>query len=127
MRLHDDVIETAAGEDPAVTFEGLAVGFVQPRRSQVEGIGILHDELPHAEQAALGTKLVAELGLDLIPDLRELLVAAQFATGDACHDLFVRHAEAQGTSEAIFQSKQIVAHPTPAAGPLPYLSRVERR
>ncbi len=43
----------------------------------------------------LGARLVAELGLDLIPDLRELLVAAKLLAGDVGHDLLVGHGEAE--------------------------------
>ena len=56
----------------------LFVGGVQSCGVHVEGVGILHDELAHAQQAAFRTRLIAELGLDLVPDLGQLFVAPQF-------------------------------------------------
>ena len=88
----------------------------------VEGVAILHDELAHAQQARFGPRLVAELGLNLVPDLRQLLVAAQFAARDRGHDLFVRHAQAQVGALAVFQAEHVFAHGRPAAALLPRLA-----
>ena len=74
-----------------------------------------------------GPRLVAKFRLDLIPDLRQLLVAAQFFPGDLRHDLFVGHAQAQVGALAIFQAKHVVAHPGPAAARLPHLARIQGR
>jgi hypothetical protein len=57
------------------------------------GFANLRDELTDAGKAGLGTGLVAKLGLDLVTDLRELLVAAELAASDGGHDLFVGHGE----------------------------------
>ena len=46
---------------------------------------------PQAQQARLGARFVAKLLLDLIPDLRQLLVRPQLAAGNVCHFLFVGH------------------------------------
>ena len=43
---------------------------------QVEGIAVLHQELPPAHHAEAGPGLIAELPLDMIQDLRQLAVAA---------------------------------------------------
>ena len=74
----------------------------------------------------LRPRLIAELGLDLIPDLRQLLVAAQLAARDDGHDLFVRHAQAQIAAEAVLQPEHVVAHDVPAAGFLPDFGRIQR-
>ena len=127
VRLHHQVFQAAAVEDAAVRVVVLVVGDVQPGLVQVEGVGILHEELAHAQQAGLGARLVAKLGLDLVPDLGKLLVAAQLAAGDGGHHLFVRHAQAQVAPEAVLQAEHVVAHDVPAARFLPDLGRVERR
>ena len=104
----------------------LVVGDVQARLIHVERVGVLHEELAYAQEAGFGPRFVAELGLDLIPDLRELFIAAQFAAGDRGHDLFVGHGEAEVASEAILEAEKVVAHDVPAAGFLPDLGRIER-
>jgi hypothetical protein len=40
----------------------------------VKAVGVLHDELTRAQNAALGPRLVAFLGLEVVPQLRQLLV-----------------------------------------------------
>ncbi len=54
----------------------LVIGGIQTGLIQIEGVGILHNELPHAQEAGFWTRLIAELRLNLIPDLGKLLVAA---------------------------------------------------
>ena len=127
VRLDDDIIEPAAVENTAVSLVMFRVRGVQAGRRQIEGVGILHDELARAQEAAFGTRLVAKLGLDLIPDLRKLLVAAQLAARDISHDLFVGHAEAEVAAVAVLEAKQVVAHDVPAAGFLPHLGGVKAR
>ena len=57
----------------------LLIGSIQAGLIDIEGIRILHQKLPHAQQPRFRTRLISELGLDLIPDLRKLLVAPNFA------------------------------------------------
>jgi hypothetical protein len=92
---------------------------------QVEAVAILHEELADAQEASLGAGLVAELGLDLVPDLGELLVGTDFGAGDGGHDLLVGHAQAQLRALAIRQPKHILAHAGPTAGLFPELARVD--
>ena len=109
-------VQAAAGEDTAVDGVVLVVGEVEARRVNVEGVAVLHEELADAEQAGLGAGLVAELGLDLVPDLRELLVGADLVAGEGGHDLFVGHAEAEIGAFAILKAEHVLAHRRPAAG-----------
>lgn len=74
----------------------------------------------------MGRGVIAELGLDLIPDLRKLFVAAQLVARDGGHDLLVRHGEAQLRALAVLEVEEILAHAGPAAGLLPELARVQR-
>src|SRR5207302_9249327 len=71
--------------------------------------------------------LVAELGLDLVPGLRQLAVAAQLGARDDGEDLLVRHGEAQVRSLAILEAEHVLAHHRPAAALFPHLPRVQRR
>ena len=120
--LDGDELQAAAGEDLAVDRIVQIEALVQAGLVDVEGIAVLHGELAHAQQAGLGPRLVAELGLNLVPDLRQLLVAAQFAAGDGGHDLFVRHAQAEIGALAVLEAEHVVAHARPAAALLPRLA-----
>ena len=57
----------------------LAEALVETGRVPVERVRILHDELADADEAAAGTRLVAILGLEVVPGLRQLLVALDLA------------------------------------------------
>src|SRR5258708_29787108 len=104
----------------------LVVGDVQASLVDIERIGILHQKLADAQKAGLGARLVAELSLNLVPDLRELLVAAELLAGDVGDDLFVSHGEAELGAPAILQAEHVVAHAGPAAAGLPNLFGVDR-
>ena len=53
----------------------LAVALLQRLFVDVEVVGVRHDELTGTQHADLGPRLVALLGLDVVPELRQLLVA----------------------------------------------------
>ena len=99
---------------------------VQARGVQVEAVGVLHGELAGPHQARLRPRLVAQLGLELVPHLRQLTVGVQLG-GQAGHDLFVRHAERELGALAVLEPEHLVAHDLPAAAALPELGRVHDR
>ena len=74
----------------------------------------------------LGRGLIAEFGLNLVPDLRQLLVAAQLLAGDLGHDLFMGHAQTEVGALAVFQPEHVVAHHRPAPAGLPQFPRMNR-
>src|SRR5208283_5216329 len=92
-----------------------------------ERIRVFHDELTHPQQARLGARLVAELGLNLIPDLRQLLLAAQLLARDVGHDFFMSHAQTKIGALAILEAKHVFAHRRPASARLPNFARIQRR
>ena len=75
--LDDDKPEPAPREDGAIGPIMQVVALVQPFRVQVEAVAVLHKELPHPQQPRLRPRFIAKLRLDLVPDLRQLLVAPQ--------------------------------------------------
>jgi len=93
----------------------LVVAVVQTCSVDVEGVRILHEELSDAKETGLWPQFIAELGLDLIPDLRELLVAPQLAACDRGHDLFMRHCKAEISALAVLEAEHVVAHSCPAS------------
>ncbi len=103
------------------------VGEVEAGFVEVEGVAVLHEELADAQEPGLGAGLVAELGLDLVPDLGELLVGAELGAGDGGHDLFMGHAEAELCALAVCQAKHVLAHGGPASGLFPDFFGVDGR
>ena len=101
-------------------------GAVQAGVVQVEGVGVLHGEFPYPQQARLGSRLVPELPLDLVPELREVTVGVQLA-GDPGEDLLVGHSEGQVGSLSIREAEHLVAHRLPTTRGLPHRGRVHGR
>ncbi len=120
------VLQSAAVENAAIGVVMFLIGNVKPGGIDVERVRILHDELPHPQQPGPGPRLIAKLGLNLIPDLRQLLVTAQLFARDLGHDFFFGHAQAEIGALAVFQAKQVVAHHRPAPAGLPKLARMQR-
>jgi len=67
---------TARNSRPARVKIHFPIGFVQAGFVDVEGIGVLHQELARPHDTEARPDLVAELGLDLVKGHRQLLVAA---------------------------------------------------
>ena len=120
-------LDAAAGIDLLVCFEVQFVGLVQARLVPVEAVGVLHGELARTQDAALGPRLVPQLGLDLVPDLRQVPVGADVVRREPGHGLLVRHGKAHVPLAAVLQPEHLVADGVPAAGLLPDLGRVQHR
>jgi hypothetical protein len=127
MRLHHHILQPAAVKYPAIRFIVLLITHVQAGLVDIKRIRVFHRELPHAYQPRLRPRLVSELVLYLVPDLRKLLVAAQLFARDVGHHLFMRHAQAQVRALAVFQAKHVFTHHLPASALLPQFARIERR
>ena len=123
VRFDGHKLQPAARENLAVNRIVQVEAFVEASLVDIERIAVLHGELPHTQQARLGPRLIAKLGLDLVPDLRQLLVAAQLVARNRGHDLFVRHAQAEVRALAVLEAKHVVAHARPAPALLPRLAR----
>jgi hypothetical protein len=93
---------------------------------RIEAVGVLHGELPRTDQPALRPGLVAELGLELVPALRQVPVGAQLQRQGG-EDLLVGHAEGDVGPLAVAQAEHLLAHRVPTARPLPDLGRMHRR
>ena len=125
--LHRDKFETAASEDRPVRGIMLMVAGIQAGVIKVKGIAVLHQELPYPQQTCLGPGLVAKFGLNLVPDLGQLLVTPQLLAGDIRHHLFVGHAQGQPRAFTVLQLEQVLAHAGPAPTLFPQLTRMQRR
>ncbi len=103
------------------------VGFLQRFLGQVEGVGVLHQELAAAHEAEARTDFVAEFGLDLIEVDRQLLVAVKLVACQVGDDLFVGRADTEFAIVAVLQTQQLRAVLLPAAGLLPELGWLNGR
>src|SRR5262245_19971022 len=105
----------------------LLVAYVDAVPVDIKGIGVLHCELPHAEQPGLRSWLVAKLGLNLVPDLRQVAIGTNLAAGDCRKNFLVGHAETHVATGAVFETKHVLAHCFPASAFLPEFRRMESR
>ena len=120
-------MQAKAIEDALV---GLAHGLVADLRAVavfVEGIRILHDELAATHQTKAGAAFVAELGLDLVDVLGQLLVALELLAGDIGHHFFGSRLHDEVAAMAVLNAQQLRTHLLKAAGFLPQLSRLHHR
>ena len=79
LRLHGVRLDPAALEDPVVRLAVLLEARLGALLVAVERVGVLHDELADAEQAASRARLVPVLDGEVVPELRQLLVRADLA------------------------------------------------
>ena len=90
----------------------------------VKGIGVLHDELAPAHQAKARTALVAELGLNLVQILGQLLVAAQLLACDVGDHFFAGWLDHEIAVMAVLDAQQLGAHLLEAPRLLPQFRRL---
>ena len=125
--LDRDELQAAAGVDPAIDLVVELVAAIEPREIDVERVGVFHGELPDPQQSRLRARLVPELRLDLVPDLRQVLVGTDLLARDVGEDLLVRHPQAEVASGAVLEPEHGLTHVGPASTFLPQVGRVQRR
>ena len=121
---HVDGGEPEAGEDPLVGGAVLLEADVETGLVDVEGVGVLHGELPHPQQARLGAGLVPELDVHLVPDLGQVPVGEELG-GQEGEDLLLGHAQDHVGVLAVLELEEVVAHQVVAVGLLPDLGGME--
>ena len=85
----------------------------------MEGIGVLHRELTHADQAGARACLIAELGLDLVDHERILGIALAIFAHKLHGRFLVRHAKHKRATVAVRKAHQLTADALIPAGFLP--------
>src|SRR5215510_8184227 len=88
----DRKLNTAARENLDVRIALIEKRFIESGAIHIERVRVLHDESTQTHQARFRSWLIAKLDLNLIPNLRQLLVRADFVARDAREYFFVRHA-----------------------------------
>ena len=124
LRLYRVRLEPAALEHPVVRLEVLAKADVEAFVVTVERVGVLHHELAHAEQPSARTRLVAHLRLEVVEDLRQLLVRLQLARVER-HRLLVRQREDERAAVTVLDLPELGNVVAP--GRLPQLGRSDDR
>ena len=124
LRLDVDRLDPAAGEDPLVRLAVRLEAALDAVLVAVERVAVLHHELAEAQEAGARARLVPVLGLEVVPELRQLLVRLDLARveGDG---LLVRHRQHVRASVAVGDVKDL--RDADAAGRLPQLGRGEHR
>ena len=126
VRLHHPEVEARAGEDAPV---GVAHRLVAPaarRLVEVEGVGVLHDELARPHDPEAGPDLIPELGLDLVEVEGKLAVAADLPADDVGDDLLVGWAHAEVALVPVAKAQQLRPEVVPAARLHPQLRGLHR-
>ncbi|MCY1397860.1 hypothetical protein D9M71_128800 [compost metagenome] len=125
--LYGAEVQAQAGEHVAVGLVHAVVGFLQGSLVDVEGVGVLHDELAATHQAEARADLVAEFGLDLVHVDRQLLIAVELVAGQVRDHFFVGRACAEVAVVAILQAQQFRTVLFPAPRLLPQFGRLDAR
>ena len=120
LRLHRDRLHPAAVEDPVVRLAVLLEAGFRALLVAVERVGVLHDELADPQEAAPGPRLVAVLDLEVVPELRQLLVRADLARVER-ERLLVRQREDVVTAAPVGDVEDL--RDLVATGRLPQLDR----
>ena len=126
-RLDDHVLEPEPVEDLDVGVAVREVGPLEARVVDVEGVGVLHDELAPAQQPRAGTRLVAVLGLDLVDRERQVLVGGVEVLDHEGEHLLVGGAEQVVGPLAVLEPEDVGAVVGPPTGGVVGLLGQERR
>ena len=120
-------LETKPREGPQIGDEHLVVGMPGAGLVEIEGIGILHQELAPAHQAEARPHLVAELPLDMVEIERQILVRAHIGAKDFGDHLLVGRAVEHVALVAVLDAQHLLAVVVVAPALAPKLRRLDRR
>ena len=103
IRLHRDDGHAAAPIYVVIGLGHRGVGLLKRLLVDIERVGVLHDELAHADQPAAGARLVAELGLHLKHALGQVAVGLGRLAEQIGDRLLVRRREHHRPLAAVAQ------------------------
>ena len=89
IRLHDADFQTKTIHDLIVGVSHLLIGHFQSFRIGVKGVGVLHNEFAHPDQAVAGSGFIPVFGLNLVKVIREILVGFAVHHGGQSKHFFV--------------------------------------
>ena len=127
VRLDEQGRQAAALINFPVGLNHLPVAHVQPGLVGVKAVEVFHGELAHPDESAAGTRLVTELGLNLVKHQGEVAVAPDVAAHQLGDDFLVGGAQGQRALAAVVEGKEHLAQGFAAPGKLPQLEGLEHR
>ena len=122
-----DRLEAQPREDPLVGLVVELVAVVQPGLVDVERVAVLHDELADADQPAARARLVAELGLEVVDDQRQLAVALHEVAQQVGDHLLVGHGQHHVAPGSVLEADHLGADLRVAARLAPQVGGVHDR
>ena len=125
--LDDEHRQLQPPEDRQIGLDDPLVPGVEVLLAGVEAVGVLHQELAQAHEAATRARLVAELALDLIDQLRKLAIGLDDGAREVGDGLLVRHRQHHRMLGAILEPREVAADGVVAPRLLPELRRLHDR
>lgn len=126
VRLDRHGLQAQSAIHAQVSLVDALVGDTHVLAVHIERVAVGHDELTGAHQAEPRSRLVTELGLDLVDEGWQAPVAREVRPDGGDDRLLVRRTEHQGAELRIHPHEHVV-HGDVATGLLPELHRVQRR
>ena len=120
-----DRVEPESLEDPLVGAVLLPIAHVEPGVVEVAAVGVLHDELADADEAAARAWLVPELRLEVVELHRELPVALDDVAQEEGDDLLVGHGQDHVPVAAVLEPHELRPDLVVATAVLPHLGGVD--
>ncbi len=123
---HRDRLQPQPLEGPEIGDEHLVVGVDRAVLVEIEGIGVLHQELARAHGAEARPHLVAELPLQVVEVQRQVLVALHIGPEDLGDHLLVGRAEQHLAVVAVADAQHLLAIGVVAPALAPQVRRLDR-
>jgi hypothetical protein len=124
---HDLRLEPEALEDPDVRALLRLVARVEAGLVAIAAVGVLHDELAHANEAAAGPWLVPPLRLEVVEHHRQLTVRLDHVGQEQPDDLLVGHRQDHVPAVTVLEPGQLRPDRGVATARLPDVGRVDDR
>ena len=116
LRGHNDNLQAQALENALVGGTVRHVRLVQALIVNVEGVGVLHNELAAAQQARAGARLIAVLGLNLVQVNRKVLVGGVQVLHQQGEHFLVGGGQQHVCTLAVLEAEEVIAVLVPAVG-----------
>ena len=123
--LHGHRLQTHARERPQIGDEHAVIGLPRAIGVEIEGIGVLHQELAAAHDAEPRAHLVAELPLDVIEVFRQVAIGLHRIAEDLRDLLLVRRPEQHVALVPVLDAQHLRAVIAVAPALLPDLRRLD--
>ena len=124
---HRDRLQPEPREGAQIGDEHLVVGVARAGLVEVEGIGVLHQELARAHDAEARADLVPELPLDVVEVERQVLVGAHVGAEDLGDHLLVGRAVEHLAVVPVLDAQHLLAVGLVAPALAPEVGRLDRR